>query len=177
MIIRFVGTKAKFFFLHFLLRHIIEKNRCCSVLFDFIDSLGEEEKEGAVAVVAATITNSEMSPKPQSEGDDVWLRILDALNNWSYRILDVESRHHRSMSFRDRIEELLNRLQQDGFLSHHDLSELRYIAGLWSNVLNALSCHTIRCMFIKRDIISALLELYILKQITDSLFIDTCLTL
>ena len=107
--------------------------------------------------------------------DHAWHRILDTLNAWSWRVLDVESRFRRSASFRDRIEDSLCRLQQDGLVNHHDLAELRYVADLWSKLLDALSSYALGCVFVKRDIVHFLLELYSLKQIDSDLFIDTCL--
>ena len=65
----------------------------------------------------------------------------------------------------------------DTFLTSQDISELRYIANIWVNLLNCTSSYTIGCEFVKRDIITYLLELYNLRQITDRLFIETCLRL
>ena len=42
-------------------------------------------------------------------------------------------------------------------------------------LLNAVSCYGVGCEFFKRDIITLLLELYSVKQITSSLSIVTCL--
>ena len=107
---------------------------------------------------------------------DVWQDIADALNNWTQRILDTESRRATSERFRQTIEESL-REQVDGFLTAHDLADLRYIADLWTNLLNATSCYTVGCVFVKRDIIIYLLELYSLRQITSCVFIETWLKL
>ena len=91
----------------------------------------------------------------------------------------VESRYNnKAATFRQTIEESLRRQQLDGFLNHNDVSELRYIADLWMNLLQATSCYTIGCTFVKRDIITYLLEeLHSLGQINKSLFIETCLKL
>ena len=51
-----------------------------------------------------------------------------------------------------------------------------YITDLWIKLLNAV-CYTIVFKFLKRDIIALLLELYMLKQITSHLLIETCLNL
>ena len=136
-------------------------------LFDFIETLGKEEEKVSAAA----------ADTKQAADDDVWLRIMDALNNWSGRILDAESRYRRSMSFRDQIEESLKRQEKDGFLNPHDLAELRYIADLWTKLLNTISYHAIGCEIVKRNVMMLLLELYSLKQIDSDLFIDICLTL
>ena len=102
---------------------------------------------------------------------DVWQYIATALEHWTQRILDTGSRHTTSGNFRQTIEESLRRQQLDGFLTVRDITELRYITDLWVNLLNAISCYTVGCVFVKRDIISYLLELHSLRQITSCLFI------
>jgi len=89
--------------------------------------------------------------------------------------LDVESRHIKSADFRQQIEESLIRQQKDGLLSYYDLDELRYIADLWKNLLDATSCDAVGCA-VKKDITS-LLDLHSLKQITSSVFVNACLKL
>ena len=168
-------------------------------LFDFIESLEKEEEKysttfadisDVAAAAAATVPNninidetisddySSTISNQDRETVDVWEDIATALNNWTQRILDVESRcNNKADTFRQTIEESLKRQQLDGFLNHHDISELRYIADLWTNLLQATSCYTVGCTFVKRDIITYLLELYSLGQINKSLFIETCLKL
>ena len=164
-------------------------------LFDFIESLEKEEEKYSntfadIAVAAAatvpnninideSISDSSSTISNQDrETIGVWEDIATALNNWTQRILDVESRfNNKAATFRQTIEESLRRQQLDGFLNHHELSELRYIADLWTNLLQATSCYTIGCIFVKRDIITYLLELYSLGQINKSLFIESCLKL
>ena len=92
--------------------------------------------------------------------------------------MHVESRYNNKVAnFRQTIEESLRRQQLDGFLNHHDVSELRYITDLWANLLQSTSCYTVGCVFVKRDIITYLLELHTLGQINTNLFIETCLQL
>ena len=51
----------------------------------------------------------------------------------------------------------MNRLEDSkqlvGFLTTHDITELRYITDLWVNLMNAISCFTVGCVFVKRDMI------------------------
>ena len=82
-----------------------------------------------------------------------------------------------TVSLREKIEISLHRQQLDGFLHHQDIAELRYIADLWTRLLHFTSLYTIGCNFVKRDIITILLELYKLQQMTDCLFIQACLKL
>ena len=130
-------------------------------LLDFIDGLDVKEKD--------TSLDMKVCDKEEKE-EDVWQDIGN--------LLDTESRHcATSENFRETIGESLRRQQLDGFLTDHDLTELRYITDLWTNLLNATSCYTVGCVFVKRDIMTHLLVLYSLRQITSSLFIETYMKL
>ena len=148
-------------------------------LQDFIDNLdvedkkletktvGEEDKDGIYVV------DTEVDKRQA----DIWQNIADVAYDWSRRIVDAESLHARSTDFRSGIENSLYRLQLDGFLSTHDVGELRYITDLWVELLNSLSSYLMGCIFLKGNIISLLLKLYSTKQISEELFIKTCLNL
>ena len=118
-----------------------------------------------------------VSPSPEGNQIDVWADIEEALHRWTGKILDAESRLEKTASFRETIEASLRRQQLDGFLNHQDIAELRHVTNLWINLLNSTSAYTIGCEFVKRDIITYLLELYKLRQINEYLFIETCLRL
>ena len=108
---------------------------------------------------------------------DIWLDISNALESWTKRVLDAETQQSKSKQYQQVVEEALRRQQLDGLLSHHDYTELIYIASLWNNLLNTTSCFTLGCVGVKKDIISILLELYTLKQVTKHTFIEACLKL
>ena len=163
-------------------------------LFDFIESLEREEKFAPTTTAAAvdtttapnntniddTISDSSsiISNRDFQSSGDVWNDIEEALNNWTQRILTVESIYNnKTASFRQIIEQSLQRQQLDGFLNHQDISELRYITNLWINLLQSISCYTIGCASVKKDIITYSLELHVLGQINRNLFIETCLKL
>ena len=156
-------------------------------LVDFIARLEREENKYSTVTTAApnniniedTISDSSsITSNRDTQTADVWQDIATALNVWTQRILDEESRcNNKASSFRQTIEESLRRQQLDGFLNHQDISELRYIANLWTNLLQAISCYTVGCASVKRDIITYLLELHISRQINSSLFIEACLKL
>ena len=55
-------------------------------LFDFIDGLDAKEKDTSLNT---KVWNKE---EEKDEETDVWQDIADALNNWTQRILDNESR-------------------------------------------------------------------------------------
>ena len=147
-------------------------------LFDFIENLGKEEQDLTTTAAAVIDADDATVSNQEYQQVDVWNDIADALNNWSKRILLVESRYNNKVaSFRKTIEESLKRQQLDGFLNHQDVSEIRYITNVWTNLLEATSCYTVGFVFVKRDIITYLLELHTLSQINKNLFIETCLQL
>ena len=134
-------------------------------LYDFIESLDvKERKEDSLQDTQTRVE------KEEEEETNVWQDIADALENWSGRILDGEILHEKSENIRCAIEASLYRQQLDGFLSTHNITELRYIADLWIRLLHSMACYTIRCQFVKRDIITLMLELYTLKQLDSKLF-------
>ena len=141
-------------------------------LGEFVSDLEKEERE-----LAKVDDSSSVSPTPEVNQIDVWTDIEEALHRWTCKILDAESRHDKTASFRDNIEASLRRQQLDGFLDHHDVAELRHVADLFINLLHATSCYRIGCVFLKRDIITLLLELYSLKQITNTMLVEACLQL
>ena len=107
----------------------------------------------------------------------MWLSIANALDNWTQRIVDTETRQSKCTTFQQRISESLDRMRGDGLLNHHDIAELQHVTNLWSHLLAAASCYTVGCAFAKRDVITLLLELYSLKQLTSDLFVEACLQL
>lgn len=156
-------------------------------LYDFIENLGKEEKERTS--ITANITESVLQTSNDNNTnenivqcnikatDSLWNDITNACESWSSKVLDAESNQSTSATFQQTIEDSLRRQQLDGFLCSQDLSELRYVAQLWTELLNASSCYALGCIFVKRKILTILLELYTLKQITNDLFIDACLKL
>ena len=123
-------------------------------------------------------TTSDGNNTPQEVGSsNVWLDIKSVFHHWTDQILDSESRYEKSRSYREFVEASLRRQQLDGFLNHQDVAELMYIADLWTNLLNCISSYMIGCEFVKQDIITYLLELHKVRQVTDSLFIEKCLRL
>ena len=149
-------------------------------LSEFVASLDtiREEEEGKSEQDKVEYTTSDGNNTPQEVGSsNVWLDIESVFHHWTDQILDSESRYEKSHSYREFVEASLRRQQLDGFLNHQDVAELMYIADLWTNLLNCISSYMIGCEFVKQDIITYLLELHKVRQITDSLFIEICLRL
>ena len=144
-------------------------------LQDFIDSL--DVKDRKVEIETVRVEEKGDTGVEERRQDDIWQIIADAANDWSRRLVDAECLHARSTDFRSNVESSLYRQQLDGFLSIRDLGELRYTTDLWVELLNSLSSYLVGCVFLKRNIISLLLKLYSVKQISEELFIEPCLKL
>ena len=131
------------------------------------DSASEEETAAASSTASTTTTAL-----------DIWSSISRALDDWTQRIVDTEVRHrNKRATFRQRVGAALQRMQGDGLLNRYDIDELQYVADLWSHLLSASSCYSVGGVFAKRDIITYLLELYSLHQISRELVVEACLQL
>ena len=146
---------------------------------DFIDSLDVEDKKLETETIRKEDKDGIYGKDVEVDKgqNDIWQNIADAAYNWSRRIVDAESLHARSIDFRSSIENSIYRQQLDGFLSTHDVGELRYTTDLWVELLNLLTSYLMGCVFLKKNIISLLLKLHSIKQISEEIFIDTCLEL
>jgi hypothetical protein len=103
--------------------------------------------------------------------------IVDNLNAWTERIVDVEERLKKSTDIRKSVVDSLNRQVLDGLISEQDSIELEYICDLWVNLYKSVLCKTVGADFSDRDVLTYLLELYTLDQISKKFFIDTALEL
>ena len=103
--------------------------------------------------------------------------ISQALENWSHHILDVETKVKRVTDFRETIVADLPRKIQDGVISEQDSLEFEYITDLWTNLYKSFLCRSAGADFADRDVITYLIELYGLKQISKELFVQIVLDL
>ena len=103
--------------------------------------------------------------------------ISQALENWSHHILDVETKVKRVTDFRETIVADLHRKIQDGVISEQDSLEFEYVTDLWTNLYKSFLCRSAGADFVDRDVITYLIELYGLKQISKELFFQIVLDL
>ncbi len=92
-------------------------------------------------------------------------------NDWMTKVLDNEA--GRTTDLKKKINESLSRQLQDGLLSYNEYSDLEYIGKLWIRLLDSIYRYHLGCVVNKRDILSVLLELFELKQISRTLFIES----
>ena len=103
--------------------------------------------------------------------------ISQALENWSHHILDVETKVKRVTDFQETIVADLHQKIQDGVISEQDSLEFEYITDLWTNLYKSFLCRSAGADFADRDVITYLIELYGLKQISKELFVQIVLDL
>ena len=103
--------------------------------------------------------------------------ISQALEVWSHRILDVETKIKRVTDFRETLVGDLHRKVEDSIISEQDSVEFEYITDLWLNLYKSFLCCSTGADFADRDVITYLLELYGLKQISKELCVQIVLEL
>ena len=94
-------------------------------------------------------------------------------NEWMSKVLDNEA--GRTSDLKKKINESLSGQLRDGLLSYYEYADLEYIGGVWLKLLLLINSYNLGCVSIKKDIASLLVELFELKQIQRSLFIETLL--
>ena len=109
--------------------------------------------------------------------ENVLTDIVIALNSWTAQIIDAESRIKKTLDIRKSVLDSLNRQVLDGLISEQDSIELEYICDLWINLYKAFLCKSSGAEFTDRDVLTYLLELYSLKQISKNFFINIALEL
>ena len=109
--------------------------------------------------------------------ESVLENIIDGLNSWTEKILDVEERLKKTTDLRKSVLDSLNRQVLDGLISEQDSIELEYTYDLWLNLYRSFLCKTTGADFADRDVLTYLLELYTLKQITKEFYINATLEL
>ena len=109
--------------------------------------------------------------------DDVLSDIVIALESWTDRIVDAESRIKKTQDIRKSVLDSLHRQVLDGLISEQDSIELEYTCNLWINLYKAFLLKSAGVEFSDQDVLTYLLELYSLKQISKKFFINIALEL
>ena len=97
--------------------------------------------------------------------------IVLAIDSWSDRILALETDLQRNLDVKRNIVSSLQRQVLDGLISREDAKEIEYILDLWADLHQAYMCKQIGVEFSFQDVLSNLLELFSLKQISKSFVI------
>ena len=92
-------------------------------------------------------------------------------DSWIEKLL--ENGETKTADLSDKIKMTLSQQLQDGLLSSYEYIDLEYIGRVWIGLLNKLDMYKLGSTYCKKDILSLLLELYELKQISKEQFMDT----
>ena len=103
--------------------------------------------------------------------------ISQALEVWSQQLHDVETKIKHVTDFRETLVGDLRRRVDASIISEQDSIEFEYIADLWLNFYKSFLCHSAGADFTDRDVITYLIELYEVKQISKELFVRIALEL
>ena len=142
-------------------------------LCTFVDSIDADG--GGGGVTTATTTKGNRVTEDSSSSDNIWWTLSNAFESWQKCLVDVEVRvRDRSTTTKQRIDETIYRMLEDGLIGTCHASELRYTGESWTRLMNAYACYSVGCLNYKQDIIATLLDLFTAKQIARELFIEIC---
>ena len=108
---------------------------------------------------------------------EVLSSIVEALESWSDRVCNLETLCKQALDFHQRVNDSLQRQLLDGLISCQDVKELEYTADLWQKLHMSFNCKVLGCQYSSEDILTFLLELYSLKQISKGFFLRVALKL
>ena len=113
----------------------------------------------------------------KDEDRSILQTISEALESWSQRVCNLETICKRTSDFHQKVVNCLQGQLIDGLISQQDVKELEYAADLWQKLYITYNCKILGCEFSTRDVLTYLLELYSLKQISQEFFIEVALKL
>ena len=144
---------------------------CHLFKFDTLQASVKEENQVNILDVNTTlddlVTNIEVV--------DSSIDLNTMFNAWMSKVLDNEA--GRTSELNNKITESLSRQLEDGLITYYEYVDMQYIGGIWIKLLLLIKLYNLGCMSIKKDIVSLLMELFELKQISKNLLIETILQL
>ena len=120
-------------------------------------------------------SGSGRSSRSISGVDHILEDIVQALDSWTQRILVLETDLQRNENIKRNISDCLQRQVLDGLIKQEDAKEFEYILDLWTNLHRAYICKQIGVDFADQEVLSYLLELFSLKQISKKFVIHVAL--
>ena len=118
---------------------------------------------------------------PNLQDIDILASLLDAKKGdlsvtfdlWMTKVKNEEVARTKIEDDSVKMKESLSRQLQGGIITYNEYIDLDYINRLWIKLLNTMKWYQLGTVCNKRDVISLLLELLELKQISKQIFIDT----
>ena len=138
----------------------------------------EDEKPVETFDIPSHLPEATCDLSTSSTGVDHILEdIVQAFDSWTQRIFMLESDLHRNLNIRIAIQDSLQKQVLDGMIKREDADELQHVLNLWTNLHRAYVCKRIGADFADQEILSHLLDLFNLKQISKSFVIRVTLEL
>ena len=130
--------------------------------------MAEEGAEGLQRVLDKLVKEEGEIIPCSTSTTTIWNDITYALDDWLQKISVLEDRQLQVTNLQDRINRMLQQIQQDGLISIYDFGTLNHIGRMWIDLINLISSHTTAIMDknTKRLIIQKLLQLYSMQQIS-----------
>ena len=122
-------------------------------------------------------SSSSRSSRSISGVDHILEDIVQALDSWTQRILVLETDLQRNINIKRNISDCLQRHVLDGLIKQEDAKEFEYVLDLWTSLHRAYVCKQIGADFADQEVLSCLLELFSLKQISKKFVIRVALEL
>ena len=116
-----------------------------------------------------------------SRDTDILANLLDgkrehlssAFDSWIVKLL--ENGKTKTDDLNEKVKMTLSQQLQEGLLNYYEYIDLEYIGRVWKELLNKLNMYKLGSTCCKKDILTSLLELYELRQISKEQFIETVL--
>ena len=128
-------------------------------LQQILDNLVKEEEEEGNGNVLTTTTATLT----------IWDNISNALDERLQSISILEERQRKVNDLQERINRILQQVQQYGLISIYDFETLTCIGRVWIDLINLVSSYTIGTIMsndTKRLIVQHLMQLYNMQQIS-----------
>ena len=109
--------------------------------------------------------------------DSILTDIAEALDSWTDKILVLETDLSRNSDIQKKISSSLKKQVLDGLIGDKEAKELHYIVDLWTSLHRSYACKKLGVEYCDTDILSDVLELFELKQVTKSFVICIALEL
>ena len=133
--------------------------------------------ESTASCINICSTDYGNSSRTNNRNDYILGDIVQALDSWTHRIFLLETDLQRNTDIKRDIVDSLQRQVLDGLIKREDAKEIEYILDLWLNLYQQYKCRQIGLKFSEQEILSNLLDLFRLKQISKSFVIRVMLEL
>ena len=150
--------------------------RDAKILYEKVETI-QSSSDIPTGTEAVTVPNSQDIDILSSRLDSKKENLGTVFDSWLTKVSDNESERRKNIEWSRKINDSLNHQLQNGFLSNEEYIDLEYISRVWIKLMNATSTYNLGTICNKKDILSLLLELLELKQISKSVFIESVLQL